>query len=72
MAGSFEKHYPNIDAWIRTHAGWIEMGPNESSYSMIRVLDLGGLIWESEKRYPSLDEALAEADQAIADWLDSG
>jgi hypothetical protein len=38
---------------------------------MLRVLDIGGLVGESEKSYASIDEALAEADQAIADWLDS-
>jgi hypothetical protein len=67
MAESFEKRYPNIAAWVQEHEGWIEIGPNEFSSSMIRVIDLGGMIWESEKRYDSIDEALAEADQAIVE-----
>jgi hypothetical protein len=34
-------------------------------------LDLGGLVWEGNKRYVSIDEALVDANQAIADWLAS-
>jgi hypothetical protein len=66
MAGSFEERYPNIASWICDHEGWIELGANEYSHSMVRVLDLGGLVWESEKRYASIDEALDDADRAIA------
>ena len=72
MAGSFDERYPNIAAWIRDHEGWIELGADEYSRSMVRVLDLGGLVWESEKRYASIDEALADADRAIAVVWGSG
>lgn len=71
MAESFDARYPNIVAWIQEHEGWIEIGQDEYSRSMIRVLDLGGMVWEGKERYASLDEALAEADQAVADWLSS-
>jgi hypothetical protein len=49
--------------------GWIEIGHNSGSF--IRVLDEGGLVWESDKPYTSIDQALADAEQAIAEWLDS-
>jgi hypothetical protein len=39
--------------------------------SFIRVLDEGGLVWESDKPYTSIDQALTDAEQAIAEWLDS-
>jgi hypothetical protein len=68
---TFEARYPNIAAWIRDHEGWIELGRDEYSHSLIRVLDLGGLVWEGNKRYVSIDEALVDANQAIADWLAS-
>jgi hypothetical protein len=55
---TFEARYPNIAAWIRDHEGWIEFGRDEYSHSLIRVLDLGGLVWEGNKRYVSIDEAL--------------
>lgn len=71
MAESFEKRYPNIAAWVQEHEGWIEIGCDEYSSSLIRVLDLGGMIWESEKPYTSIDDALADAEQAIVEWLDS-
>ena len=37
---------------------------------MIQVLNEGGLIWEGEESYPSLDAALRAADEAIARWLE--
>lgn len=67
MAESFEARYPNLGAWIHEHEGYIEIGPTEFSRSMIRVLDPGGMIWESETPYESIDEALAEADQAVVE-----
>jgi hypothetical protein len=33
------------------------------------VLDIGGMIWEGETSYPTLDDALAAADAAIKQWL---
>jgi hypothetical protein len=44
---------------------------DSNSGSFIRVLDEGGLVWESDKPYTSIDKALADAEQAIAEWLDS-
>ncbi len=41
------------------------------SPSWIRVLDEGGMIWESAERYPTLDDALRTADAAIAEWVRS-
>lgn len=39
------------------------------SQSLVRVLNPGGLVWESEMAYTSIDEALAEADRAAAEEL---
>jgi hypothetical protein len=43
------------------------MTPTVALY--IRVLDEGGLVWESDKPYTSIDRALADAEQAIDEWL---
>ena len=38
------------------------------SRSIVRILDIGGLVWESERPYPTVAEALADAEEALADW----
>lgn len=67
MTELFEDHYPNIAGWVRD--GWIELGHDDYSRSFIRVLDEGGLVWEGEEYYETVDEALAETEKAIAEWL---
>ena len=62
----FEAHYPNLVTWIRDYEGWIEIGQDEMSRSLVRVLDPGGMVWESGTAYTSIDEALVEADRAAA------
>ena len=64
MDESFEERYPNITAWVQD--GWIELGQDDYSRSFVRVLDIGGMVWEGGERY----EALAEAEAAIAAWLE--
>lgn len=39
----FDDRYPNIAWWCQEH-GWIEVGSDEFSSSMIRVLDIGGML----------------------------
>jgi hypothetical protein len=63
---SFETHYSNLAIWIRDYEGWIEIGRNEMSRSLVRVLNPGGRVWESGTACASIDEALAEADRAAA------
>jgi len=62
---SVDGAYPALRAWVTSH-GWIEVGLIEGFSSMIQVLNEGGLIWEGEASYPSLDAAFQAADQAIA------
>ncbi len=44
----FKKNYPGLALWVDGW-GWIEIGCDEYSNSLVRVLDEGGLIWESTK-----------------------
>lgn len=48
-----------IAAWVQD--GWIEIGHDSNNGSFIRVFDEGGLVWESDKPYTSIDKALADA-----------
>jgi hypothetical protein len=65
----FTQKYPNIAGWIKD--GWIEIGRDGHSTSIIRVLDEGGLVWEGGTRHKSLDKILQEAEDAIADWTEN-
>lgn len=67
LSDSFEAHYPNIASWVRD--GWIEIGRDDCSRSFVRALDIGGLVWEGNDRYATLDEALQALDSGIAAWL---
>jgi hypothetical protein len=49
--------------------GWIEIGQDDFSRSMVRALDIGGLIWEGQAHYATLDAALQDLDQALAAWF---
>ncbi len=64
--GTFEENYPNLASWVED--GWIEIGRDDYSDSFIRVLDAGGMVWEGERSYPSLDAALADAEEAAKAW----
>lgn len=66
---SFDQHYPHLVEWVREH-GWIALGADEYSTSMIRVIDMGGMIWEGKTDYPTIDHALRDADRAIKEWLE--
>jgi hypothetical protein len=61
---TFDKQYPNISRWVMD--GWIEIGQDDYSRSFIRVMDIGGLVWESDMKHATVAEALAKADVAIS------
>lgn len=65
----FDEQYPNLAAWILDGDCWIELGTTDYSRSTVRILDIGGMIWESERSYTSVAAALADAEQALAAWL---
>ena len=67
MATSFEKSYPNKTSWV-TSQGWIELGQDEYSSSLVRALDEGGMFWEGDAHYGTLDEAFDALETALAEW----
>jgi hypothetical protein len=70
-ARSFESQYPSVALWVNER-GWIEISSDEFSTSCVRALDEGGLVWEGNDQYASLDDALRALDTAIAEWIGSG
>ena len=50
--------------------GWIEIGQDEHSSSMVRVLDEGGMVWESSPKSKSLDKDLDAAEKFVAKWIE--
>ena len=60
-----DEQYPTLAAWILSGAGWIELGQDEYSDSLVRILDISGLLWESEQDYATLADALADAQEAL-------
>ena len=62
---TFEQTYPTIAEWVQSH-GWIEIGRNDGSNdSTVRALDTGGLVWESDEDYASLDELLRALEHGL-------
>jgi hypothetical protein len=65
---AFADKYPNIADWV-LGGGWIEIGRTDYQRSFIRALDEGGMVYEGETEYQTLDEALQALDAGIAAWL---
>jgi hypothetical protein len=65
---SFEARYPHIASWVQD--GWIEIGHDDCGRPFLRAMDIGGVVWEGDEKYPSLDHALQALDNGIAEWLE--
>ena len=59
---SFNEKYPYIAAWVQD--GLIEIGYNDYDDVFLRVIDAGGVVWESNKTYLNLDDAFNEMNTA--------
>lgn len=69
MATSFDEQYPNI-AWWAQSGGWIELGYDDYNRTLIRVLDIGGMLWEGKEEYETVAEAMDEAEAFLAKWAE--
>jgi hypothetical protein len=63
---SFNDKYPYIVSWVRD--GLVEIGYNEYDDAFLRVIDAGGVVWDSNKTYSNLDDAFEEMNRAIETW----
>lgn len=68
MTASFEEAYPNISHWIDVQ-GWIEIGQDDNSESLVRCLDIGGMVWESDEKHKRIDSALGALEEALEELL---
>lgn len=68
LSNEFASTYPHIADWVED--GILEIGRGDWSNSFIRVMDEGGIIWEGKRKYATLNEALQEAENAIAEWFE--
>ena len=64
----FAVSYPTLTELIEGERIWIEIGYTEGPDSFIRVLDIGGMIWEGKHSYKSIDQALQAAEKATLAW----
>jgi hypothetical protein len=60
--------YPHVFRWV-AEFGTLEIGQGDPTNSFIRALDGGGMVWKGRRRYPSLDAALADAEDGVATWM---
>lgn len=68
MPTSFSELYPNITYWIDS-LGWIELGQDEYSRSLVRLLNEGGMVWESKDNHGTIDEALQALETELVEIL---
>ena len=68
MASIPDEHYPNIAWWVRQ--GRLEIGWEYYTDPFIRLIDEGGTVWESEKEYKTIVEALADVEAAAKKLAD--
>ena len=64
----FKKSFPGLTEWVD---GWgcIEIGEDGVTNSLVRLIDEGGVVWESPDNIQSLEKALQNADTFIANWI---
>ncbi len=66
---SFDAIYPTIAEWVESY-GWIEIGQDDYSRSMVRALNEGGTVWEGKTRYAAMDELWRDLEKALKTWHD--
>ena len=54
--------------WVHEY-GWIEIGQDDLSRSFVRALDAGGMVWEGQAHYATLDDALHALEVGLAAWM---
>lgn len=43
---------------------------DDLSRSLVHIHDIGSLIWESDERFETVDQALEAAERALAQWIE--
>lgn len=67
---AFAGIYPTISAWVQS-GGYVEIG--QTSYELpdfVKALDEGGLVWEGETQYASMDAAFQALENGLAAYVE--
>ena len=60
--------YPAIARWASGY-GWVEFGIYGLDRPFIRALDEGGMVWEGEGKYETLDKALQAMEAGLTEFM---
>lgn len=60
--------YPSLTTFLDNN-GKLEIGYSYELEVSVIAFDEGGVVWEGEKHYESLEVLLDEAEQAIETWV---
>lgn len=60
--------YPTIARWASGH-GWVEFGIDGLDRPFVRALDEGGTVWEKGAQHETLDDALADLEEGLAQFM---
>ena len=63
-----EEQFPAVAKWVRSY-GWIEVGSEQTFGFVVRALDDGGLIYNSED-CSTLVDAMAALETGLAAWFE--
>jgi hypothetical protein len=61
--------YPTIALWASGY-GWVEFGIDGLDRPFARALDEGGIVWEGQALYESLDEALGDMEERLTRFME--
>ncbi|ELS34344.1 MULTISPECIES: hypothetical protein [Pseudanabaena] len=67
----FESKYPNISRWVNQENGIIEIGWRDNGYSsaFVRAFETGGIFWEGEDEYESMEDALLALEGGVRELM---
>ncbi|GAB4139252.1 MAG: hypothetical protein Fur0046_14300 [Cyanobacteria bacterium J069] len=66
---TLDEKYPHLSRFLDVQ-GWVEIGQDEYSSSFVRALDPGGLIFEGQNTYATLDDALADLNAGVQAYME--
>lgn len=66
---SFEEKYPNLSDFVY-YQGKIEIGYNEDINSFVFAYDEGGTVYIGEDDYETMEDALADLENGITQYLE--
>ncbi|BAQ67137.1 hypothetical protein [Geminocystis sp. NIES-3709] len=66
---SFEEKYPNLSDFVY-YQGKIEIGYDYNTNSFVIAYDEGGTVYEGKDKYEKIEDALADLEAGITQYLE--